>query len=146
VAISEYREVDVMPLIGPKPDWPAGRNGYTTWAGGAERPYRQMDTMDGRHFILLATGTRTIRMPVGEAEGLVEFSRPAFGLPPSRCRTPSGGVSANKDQRPAQFSRRVAIHLGVKFCQIGKIGQNCPPSALVGQIRQIEEGSVSGSS
>jgi hypothetical protein len=29
---------------------------------------RQMDTMDGGHFLLLATGTRTIRMPVGEAE------------------------------------------------------------------------------
>jgi hypothetical protein len=28
----------------------------------------QMDTMDGRHLLLLATGTRTIRMPVGEAE------------------------------------------------------------------------------
>jgi hypothetical protein len=27
-----------------------------------------------------------------------------------------------------------------------KTGKHCPPSALVGQIRQIEEGSVSGSS
>jgi hypothetical protein len=37
-------------------------------------------------------------------ESAGEFSRPAFGLPPSRCRTPSGGVQANKDQRLALFS------------------------------------------
>jgi hypothetical protein len=42
----------------------------------------------------------------------------------------------------------VARELGksVSFAEISKGGFKCPPSALVGQIRQIEEGSVSGSS
>ena len=40
---------------------------------------REMDTMDGRHLLLLATETRTIRVPDGEAEELVEFSSPASG-------------------------------------------------------------------
>jgi hypothetical protein len=41
--------------------------------------HREVDAMDGRHLLLLATGTRTIRISDGEAEELVEFSGPASG-------------------------------------------------------------------
>ena len=34
------------------------------------------------------------------------------GLPPSRCRTPSGGLPANKDQRLARFSPGEALSRG----------------------------------
>ena len=66
---------------------------------------RQMDTMDSRHLLLLATGTRTIRMPDREAEELVEFSGPAFGLPPSRCQTHPEGLRRTKIQDWRYFPR-----------------------------------------
>jgi uncharacterized protein len=45
-------------------------------------------------------------------------------------------------ERGALHERSYVEHLKASGFEVA----NCPPSALVGQIRQIEEGSVSGSS
>src|SRR6266536_1821463 len=64
-------------------------------------PQCQVDAMDGRHLLLLATETRIIRIPDGEAEELVEFSSPASECPPSRCRPHPERCRQTKDQELA---------------------------------------------
>jgi Mrp family chromosome partitioning ATPase len=50
------------------------------------------------------------------------------------------------------LGRRIVRHLRLREMledaniKLDSVVADCPPSALVGQIRQIEEGSVSGSS